>query len=258
MKAYTVQLDIAWEDKKANYRKVSALLQEAGVAAGSLIVLPEMFATGFSMNLGATREGSPSETEAYLRGLAQAHASFVLGGVVNVNADARAYNQAVVFSPEGQLLCRYSKIHPFTLGGEAACYTAGSELVSFNWRGMTVAPFICYDLRFPEVFRAAVGRGAQLFAVIANWPVKREQHWMTLLQARAIENQVWIVAAAQWGKHNEKRESYGHSLIVDPWGTIVGERAEGDGVVVHALSGAEVDKRRAQMPCGRHAVLWKR
>jgi predicted amidohydrolase len=82
-------------------------------------------------------------------------------------------------------------------------------------------------------------------------------HWHLLLRARAVEDQAWVVAAAQWGKHNEKRESYGHALVCDPWGTIVGERADGDGVVIATLDGATVAKRRTQMPVARHATLWR-
>ena len=125
---------------------------------------------------------------------------------------------------------------------------------------MPVGLSICYDLRFPELYRRLTqDLGAEVVVIPAAFTAHTgAAHWHVLMRARAIENQVWIVAAAQWGKHNEKRESYGHTLVVDPWGTIVAERAEGDGVVMQLLDGDTVAKRRAQMPCGRHAVLWKR
>ena len=103
-----------------------------------------------------------------------------------------------------------------------------------------------------------VGRRPEVLLVPAAFTAHTgAAHWHVLLRARAIEDQAWVVAAAQWGRHNEKRESYGHTVIVDPWGAIVGERADGDGVVVATLDGAAVARRRAQMPCARHAVLWR-
>ncbi|HSD85951.1 MAG TPA: nitrilase-related carbon-nitrogen hydrolase, partial [Kofleriaceae bacterium] len=101
-------------------------------------------------------------------------------------------------------------------------------------------------------------RGAEVLFVPAAFTAHTgAAHWHLLLRARAVEDQAWVVAPAQWGKHNEKRESFGHTLVVDPWGTVVGERADGDGVVMATLDGATVAKRRTQMPCLRHAVLWK-
>ncbi|HEY1546211.1 MAG TPA: nitrilase-related carbon-nitrogen hydrolase, partial [Kofleriaceae bacterium] len=113
-------------------------------------------------------------------------------------------------------------------------------------------------LRFPELYRTLVkDKGAEIVVIPAAFTAHTgAAHWHVLMRARAIEDQVWIVAAAQWGKHNDKRESYGHTLVVDPWGTITGELAEGDGVVSAMLDGETVAKRRAQMPVLRHAVMW--
>jgi len=179
----------------------------------------------------------------------------------------RAFNTCVVVDPTGRLVTRYRKIHLFDVdipGGatlrESDGTVAGDDLEVVDIEGVPVGLSICYDLRFPELYRRLTqDLGAQVVVIPAAFTAHTgAAHWHVLMRARAIENQVWIVAAAQWGKHNEKRESYGHSLIVDPWGTIVGERAEGDGVIAQTLDGETVDKRRAQMPCGRHAVLWKR
>lgn len=216
------QLDIAWENKSANYQKVRSQLEAAKVPAGSLVVLPEMFSTGFSMNVAGIHEGTPSETEEFLAATARDYGVFMLGGLVTLGADGRGRNEAVVFAPEGKLMARYCKIHPFTFGGESQHYGAGSEIVTFHWQGFVVAPFICYDLRFPEVFRAAVRRGANLFAVIANWPAKRVQHWTTLLQARAIENQSYVVGVNRTG-HDPKLAYPGRSLIIDSRGEIMAD-----------------------------------
>lgn len=238
MKIFYGQLDIAWEDKRANYKKVRALLESAAAPPESLVVLPEMFSTGFSMNVPGIRENTPSETERFLESVAREFRVFVLGGLVTPGKDGRGRNEAVVFHPDGKLLARYCKIHPFTFGGETQHYEAGSEIALFDWAGFNVAPFVCYDLRFPEIFRIGAKRGAQLFAVIANWPSKRMNHWITLLQARAIENQAYVVGVNRCG--NDPKLSYpGRSLIIDPLGEIIADAGTGE-----AMAGAEVDPAR--------------
>jgi omega-amidase len=247
MKIVGCQLDIAWEDKSSNYEKVQRLLRRSEVSRGDLVVLPEMFPTGFSMNTGATCEGTPSETEIFLHDRAREHQLYLLGGLVNKGPDDRPRNQAVVYSPQGELLVRYSKIHPFTLGGEAACYAAGDQLVNFQWGKCLVTPFICYDLRFPEIFRSAVSRGTQLFAVIANWPVKREKHWVTLLQARAIENQAYVVGVNRCG--NDPKHSYsGRSMILDPHGNILAEIGNEEGLIQAEVDLGVVENWRKEFP----------
>ena len=224
------QLDIVWEDKGANLAKVQKLLAQANPVAGSLVVLPEMFATGFSMNVTGICEGTPPEVELFVGETARRQRVFLLAGVVNRGPDGRGRNEAVVFGPDGQLVARYAKIHPFSCGGETQHYAAGSELATFDWSGCRVAPFICYDLRFPEIFRSAVRRGTQLFAVIANWPAKREHHWVALLQARAIENQAYVVGVNRCG--SDPQQAYGgRSLVVDPQGQVVLDAGAGETVV---------------------------
>lgn len=230
MKAVCCQLDIVWEDKPANYTKVRSLLDGVKIPAGSLVILPEMFATGFSMNVVGIREGAASETESFLASAARFYGVFMLGGMVTVGANGQGRNEAVVFSPEGKLLARFCKIHPFTLGGEAQHYAAGTEIVTFDWQGFKVAPFVCYDLRFPEVFRSAARQGANVFAVIANWPVVRIHHWSTLLQARAIENQAYVAGVNRCGM-DPKLHYNGRSLIIDPRGEILAELGNQEGVI---------------------------
>jgi omega-amidase len=248
---YAVQFDIAWEDKAANFAKVRTLLDATRPASGSLVVLPEMFACGFSMNLAATKQAD-REDERFLVDLAGEFHVTVLGGVVSPGNDARGRNEAVAFSPEGALLVRYTKIHPFSLGGESEGHEAGTEIVTFAWAGFTVAPFICYDLRFPEVFRAAARRGANLFVVPALWPVKRQQHWLTLLQARAIENQAVVVGVNRVGA--EPQFSYlGRSVVVSPHGIIVADAGEQEGIIAATVDAAAVEQWRQDFPALRDA-----
>jgi predicted amidohydrolase len=145
------------------------------------------------------------------------------------------------------VVARYNKIHPFTLGGESQHYAAGEDLVLTEWAGCKVAPMICYDLRFPELFRSAVRRGAQLFTVIANWPVKREQHWVTLLQARAIENQAYVIGVNRCGT-DPKHVYSGRSMIVDPHGNILAEIGNREGMIEAAIDVAALEAWRKDFP----------
>ena len=234
MNLFAVQFDIAWEDKAANFAKVDALIAAASPPPLSVVVLPEMFATGFSMNLAVTRQTPEREDEAFLTALARRHQVTVIGGVVSPGDGEMARNESVAFSPDGVLLARYAKIHPFSLGGETVHHERGTNIVTFEWGGFVVALFVCYDLRFPEIFRAAAQRGANLFVVIALWPVKRQQHWLTLLQARAIENQAFVVGVNRVG--NEPQFVYaGRSVVVDPHGVIVADAGEQERVLAVAL-----------------------
>src|SRR5262249_12946710 len=143
-------------DKPATHARVHALLSRTAIPAGSLIVLPEMFATGFSMSVARIAEEAGGETHAFLRKLAAQHKSFVLAGVVTRAADGRGRNEAVVFGPEGRELARYCKLHPFSYGGETRHYMLGERVATVACREFQLAPFVCYDLRFPEIFRRAV------------------------------------------------------------------------------------------------------
>ncbi len=251
MNLFAVQPDIVWEDKTANFRKVRALLAANPPTPGSLVVLPEMFACGFSMNLAVTRQDERREDESFLRDLARETQATVLGGVVSP-AGERGRNEAVAFSPDGSLLARYAKIHPFSLGGEDVGHAAGSEIVTFSWGGFTVAPFVCYDLRFPEIFRAAARRGADLLVVIALWPVKRQQHWLTLLQGRAIENQAWVVGVNRVG--TDPQFTYaGRSVVVDPHGVIVADAGAQERVLAAALDPEMAKAWRRDFPALRDA-----
>lgn len=222
MRVHACQPDIVWERKAANHAKVRALLDAAAPAPGDLVLLPEMFATGFSMNVAGIADDVTRETQEFLATTAAELGIYLLGGVVTRATDGKGSNEAVAYGPDRSELVRYRKIHPFTYGGEADHYVGGCEPRLFSWQEIAVAPFVCYDLRFPEVFRAAVTRGAALFAVIANWPAAREEHWVTLLRARAIENQAYVVGVNRCGS-DPKLAYSGRSMIVDPRGRVLAE-----------------------------------
>ena len=236
MQIIACQYDIAWEDKAANHHRIRSLLAGATIEPGALVVLPEMCTTGFSMHVDAIAEPDDGPTHTLLAELAQQHRAYVVGGVVTRAADGRGLNDAVAYAPDGALLCRYSKMHPFSFAGETEHYQGGTDVALFTWGDFQVAPLICYDLRFPEVFRRAVRRGAELFLVIANWPQPRESHWTALLPARAIENQAFLVGLNRVGSDPHVRYS-GRSVILDPRGATIA--AAGD--QQHLLA-ADVEK----------------
>lgn len=230
MHLHPIQLDSVWENKAANFAKVRELLNATPPPPGALIVLPEMFATGFSCQLSATMETLGGETESFLYELAAQWQCAVLGGLITTGPDERGYNQVLVVAPDGRELARYTKIHPFSLGGEAEVHTHGESTIVFEWSGLKMAPFICYDLRFPELARAALDQGAELLIYIAAWPARRIQHWLTLLQARAIENQAYVLGVNRCGQ--EPNFSYcGRTVLTDPQGVLIADASDGEKVL---------------------------
>ena len=241
------QLDLAWEDREENFRRVETLLGSITVPANSLIVLPEMFPCGFTMDVEKVREGDPSPTEAFVTGLARQHSSWVMAGVVRKGEKLPGRNDAIAVDPDGSLQARYSKIQPFTPGGEAERYEAGDEVVVFPCNGFVTCPFICYDLRFPEIFRLGVQKGAELFIDMANWPAVRVDHWITLLRARAIENQAYVVGINRCGE--DPNITYpGRSIVVDPHGEILADAGTEEGLLEVDIDHGVVVQWRKKFP----------
>jgi predicted amidohydrolase len=225
------QFDIAWEDKPANYLRVEAMVAAAGLAPGTLLLLPEMFATGFTMRAEAVAEPVDGPTARFLADLARRHEIFVQGGAAILSEDgSRPRNEALVFGPDGRLLCRYAKMHLFSLAGEHEHYLPGRSPILFSWQEAQVCPAICYDLRFPELFRMAAARGVDLLTVIACWPASREEHWLALLRARAIENQCYVAAVNRCGNDPLGLAYSGRSQILDPRGMLLVDAGSDDGV----------------------------
>ncbi len=231
MKLVGLQFDIAWEDKAANYATVRRLLTAARPEAKSLVALPETFNTGFSLNPAGVAEPSGGPTEQFLAATAREFGVYLVAGVPIVDADGRGRNRALVFSPAGEVLASYAKMHPFSPANEASRYIAGAQPERFSWGACTVSPFICYDIRFPEIFRMAAAKWRpEVYVVIANFPDKRIHHWTRLLQARAIENQAYVMGVNRIG--NDPQLSYnGHSIIVDPQGEIIADAGNKEGVI---------------------------
>jgi len=230
-----VQHDIVWEDAGANRERLAGLVAAAADGGAGLVVLTEMFATGFSMHTDSIAEPPDGPTAAWLREQARHHGVWLAGSISTDPADGGlAVNRLTVAGPEGQRH-HYDKIHPFTYGGEHEHYRGGTDFVVVDIGGVRTALFVCYDLRFADEFWA-VGPDVDLFVVPANWPAQRAAHWRALLVARAIENQAYVVGINRVGEGGGLEYS-GDSLIVDPLGEIL---ADGAGGAEQTLAG-EID-----------------
>ena len=245
MNVIACQFDIVWTDKVANHAKIANLLKEANPAAGSVVVLPEMFATGFSMNVADVTDDVDQLTQTFLRDLAKRYGIHIIAGIVTGTDKGR--NEAVVIDPTGAETGRYCKLFPFSPMQEDVHYSSGDDVVTVSINGVSVAPFVCYDLRFPEIFRVAARRGAELMVVIANFPSPRERHWVSLLVARAIENQAFVVGVNRCGC-DPNLEFPGHSMIIGPQGEILAEAASDEGVIEADLDFESLRDYRQRFP----------
>jgi deaminated glutathione amidase len=263
------------DDVSRNLAVADKLIREAAAAGAGLIGLPENFAY-----LGSDRDHRLSIAEALdeaggaadgpilgrMRTAArESGAWLLLGGFPEKLAHdpRRIGNTSVLLDPQGQIRARYRKIHLFDVqipGGqqfsESETIGAGDApaVAETPWGGLGLS--ICYDLRFPELYRELTRQGARLVAVPAAFTRETgKDHWHVLLRARAIENQVYLFAPAQWGFHGGKRSSYGHALVVDPWGVVIAECGEHDGFALGAVDPEYQDRVRTNLPCLRHRRL---
>lgn len=215
MKVGLTQMDIVWEDKEKNMEKAGKLMEQAAKQGVELLVFPEMTLTGFTMNTDlAGEEMLFSPTLRFFKEASRKYHMAIAFGYVE-DFGEEYYNKLMIVS-EGRILYDYDKIHPFNYGEEGRHYIGGHEVKTAILKGMEISGFVCYDLRFPEIFQAVSGH-ADMILVIANWPKDRLLHWETLLRARAIENQCYIVGVNRVGRGNglEYAES---SMAFDPLG----------------------------------------
>jgi omega-amidase len=219
MEIALVQYDIAWEDKPANHARIEAMLLEADVPSGAFVLLPELGDTGFTMNLDAA---TAVDSLAWAADLARRRGWFIQVGHAERHADGLGRNCATIIRPDGTACPSYQKVFPMTILGEHRKYGAGDRLVLADIGPVTVAPLICYDLRFPELWRLAALEGAEVIAIGASWPEERIAHWRHLLVARAHECQAWVLGCNRIG--TDPSLCYcGSSIIVAPDGTVVAE-----------------------------------
>jgi len=248
MKIALVQLDIEWESKKANLENAQIFIEKAAHEKCDLVVFPEMFNTGFSMNIESIAEDEDGTTASFLSGMAERYDINLIAGFPAKSLDGRkGRNLAIAYNRNGELIARYAKMHPFSYEKEDQYYIAGDNTVIFNIDGMPSSVFICYDLRFPEVFRS-VAREVQAIFVIANWPAARKEHWETLLKARAIENQCFVIGVNRTGKDGNGFYYAGDSCIFDPSGHKICSGGEKDEFLIGEFNPHDVIEIRSNFP----------
>lgn len=251
MRASLIQIAVdPDESPNARRARVSSLVAEQrGVA--DLVVLPELWPVGAFAYESFEAEAEPltgPTHDAMAEAAASASVWLHAGSIVERAPDGALYNTALVFSPAGDLVASYRKIHRFGFDkGEAVMMAAGDDLVTVPVPGLPLGMATCYDLRFPELFRGLVDAGALAFAVPAGWPARRREHWTLLARARAVENQAYVLACCTAGTHAGVPQA-GHSLVVDPWGDILAEAGEAEEVLTVDLDPALVATTRDQFP----------
>ncbi len=233
MKVAVVQHDIAWESRDTNFERLSQRIEEAAATGARLVVLSEMFSTGFSMN-PEMREAFDGPSSSFLRSMAQTHGVWVAGSFPEMSSDGGLpFNTLMLAGPNGEAH-RYQKIHPFTYGSEADHFQAGSTFVTVTIEDVRLSLFVCYDLRFADEFWA-LAQHTDAYVVVANWPETRRTHWQALLTARAIENQAYVIGCNRVGEGGGLKYC-GDSRIVDPLGEVVVSAARTEALIV-----AEID-----------------
>jgi len=268
MKVAAIQM-VSATSVAANLDAARALLEEAARSGAELAVLPEYFCLmgrKDSDKLAVREKFGEGPIQSFLQGIARELEMAIVGGTLPLEAgdDQHVRNTSLAFSAQGELLARYDKIHLFRFDNgrenydEARVIERGGEPIAFDlasrdgrtWRiGMSV----CYDLRFPELYRKL--KADVLLVPSAFTHTTGQAHWELLLRARAIENLAYVVAPAQGGTHENGRRTWGHSMVVGPWGAVMGVRETDAGVVIADLPGERLDQVRQQLPALEHRVL---
>lgn len=266
MKIGVIQLQSVL-DPAVNLKRIKNLMMEAKIYGAKAIFLPEVF---YSMSDGTKAtpylvEGKNEHYEA-IRSLATDSGFYILGGSAATNVNGKIMNRSYNFSPTGEELATYDKMNLFsvdlskhpsqTVIDESKTYTAGTTPQIFDFEGFKLGLSICFDLRFPEFFRNYSFMGANVLSISSAFTVPTgKAHWHTLVRARAIENQCYVIASAQWGRHNEKMSTYGHSLIVDPWGEVISDAGEGEKIIFGDLSLEKIEQVRSRLNVLRNPKL---
>lgn len=250
MRLALVQMHVDAGNPDANFERLRLKLEEAvnGDAKPDLIMLPEMWNTGYALErIEDIADPEGRRAKELLSSFARTHGVQLIGGSIAEKREDGVYNTMYVFNEEGVLTSQYSKIHLFRLMDEEKYLRAGEEPGRLEAGGTPAGMMICYDIRFPELARKLALGGARALFVPAQWPNPRLHHWRTLLTARAIENQMFVIACNRCGTSGES-EFFGHSLVIDPWGEIIAEAGEEETIVRAEIDLSLVDAVRTKIP----------
>ncbi|HVH97513.1 MAG TPA: carbon-nitrogen family hydrolase [Enhygromyxa sp.] len=242
-----LQTNIVWEDPQANFTRLRPKLAEAAAVGARLIVLPEMFSYGFSMNTAAIAEPPDGPSVTFLAEQARDLGVWICGSVPEFPSREaeRPANTLVLAGPNGERH-RYRKRHPFSFANEHVYYIAGEDDLTVELEHVRVSTAICYDLRFADDFWA-LAEATDLYVVVANWPTRRREHWQTLLRARAIENQAWVIGLNRVGEGGGIEYS-GDSMIIDPWGEVVCSASRDETMLLANIDAERVREARTKFP----------
>ncbi len=246
MKVAAIQHDIAWEDPEKTFAHVAPMIADAAASGARLVVLSEMYSTGFSMATDRISEPVDGASTQFLVEQAHDHGVWICGSIPERPPENELpYNRFVLAAPDGALH-RYAKIHPFTYAREHERFAAGDDWLTVDVEGVRCSAFVCYDLRFADEFWA-LAHDTDCYVVVANWPQSRRAHWIALLTARAIENQAYVIGVNRVGTGGGL-DYAGDSRIIDPLGEIVAEAKDGETVITGDVDPARVTEVRAKFP----------
>ncbi len=240
-----IQTDLQWQSAAQNRHLLQQqLMPLAGLT--DLILLPEMFTSAFSTNAGAVAEDYPGHTLLWMQNMAQAVDAAITGSIA-VTVDGKRYNRLLFVKPDGSVE-HYDKRHLFRMLGEDKRYMGGCKKLLVQWRGWRILPLVCYDLRFPVWCRYTNTEPYDLLLFVSNWPAARNQHWRTLLQARAIENLAWVAGVNRVGTDGNNLDYFGHSAVINPQGTEIMQATTTPGVFNSSISMQELQIWREKFP----------
>ena len=247
MKIAVVQHEIVWESPEENFTAIAPQIADAAAGGAELIALAETFSWGFTMNTDRASEAPDGPSTKFLQEQAAATGAWVVGSIPIRDGQELPHNRMTFASPDGEIAI-YNKQHPFSFSGEDKSYLAGDEAKTITIGGLRISPFICFDVRFADDFWP-LANDTDLYLGIANWRASRRNHWRTLLAARAIENQAWVIGANRYGE--DPNVSYcGDSMIIDPFGEVIADSGDdaGSTVLIADVTAERVAEVREKFP----------
>lgn len=233
------QMNIIWENYGANIKKIKAFVKEAATKKAELILFPEMSLSGFTNNIGVLTDNE-EEIIKFIKGLALINKINIGIGYGVKGHHHKGDNKYSIISKDGNVLCTYTKMHPFSFSNEEKHFNKGNKISTCKINQFNITPFICYDLRFPEIFQIA-SKQSQIITVAASWPKLREEHWLTLLKARAIENQCFVIGINRCGEGNDILYN-GASVFVSPDGRFINEVNSDEGLIITEIKPDKINE----------------